>query len=91
MSENKTRSWIKDIIYIFLFLCAVAGYFIDRASTNATETATVKSNTEAIYSLTKTMDKFNDNMVEDAEFKGKVLQYMISTDKDITYIKQRMP
>ena len=76
MGTEKVRSWIKDAIYIFLFIAAVVGYFIDKSSSDATESAAIKSNTEDIQELNETIGDVNDNMIENAKFQGKVLQYI---------------
>ena len=72
----KKMTWIKDAIYIFLFVCAIAGYFIDKSTTDIIESLTIKNNTEAVQELNKTMEDINTNMIENAKFQGKVLQYI---------------
>lgn len=88
---EKTRGWIKDIIYVLVIVVGVFYHFYDKSAENALESANIKQNTEAIQGLTSTIDKLNENMVQDAEFKGGVLQYMKSTDKELQYLKERLP
>ena len=73
--EN-ARLWIKDIIYIFLFLCTVAGFFINNAVNKAKDRAAIEANTKSINDLAEAMKEYNKSFLEQAKFNGQVMQYM---------------
>ena len=82
MSVKKTTIWentmkyIKDIVYVVMFLAVVVGWITTSTNKRTEMKATIEANTKAIENTIKATEKFNEYIIQQSELNGKIIQYM---------------
>lgn len=75
-SSEIIRKWLKDIIYVILFLIAAGGWLSSEISEKQAVKDTINNNTVALEGIKSSIDKINNFMLEQQKLNGKFEQHM---------------
>ena len=68
--------YIKDIVYVVMFLAVVVGWITTSTNKRTEMKATIEANTKAIENTITATEKFNEYIIQQSELNGKIIQYM---------------